>query len=122
MVYWAQALRATAQGCGGGSSYDGIHAQGPAQSRSHCTPQVVRRTAGAGPALLRAMGRNQRLRSLAANPFFLSVLLVGHEEHQEQPVCCTALYEGLLRILLEQENEASPFEPALKEEKQPSNA
>jgi HEAT repeat protein len=63
--------------------------------------------------LLRAMDRNQRLRSLAANPLFLSVLLVGHESGQERPVRCAALYEGLLRILLGQD-EASPFEPTLK--------
>ena len=64
-------------------------------------------------ALLRTMDRNQQLHSLAANPLFLSVLLVGHESDQEQPVRCAALYEGLLRVLLGQD-EASAFEPALK--------
>lgn len=64
-------------------------------------------------ALLRAMDRNPRFRSLAANPLLLSVLLVGYDSDQERPVRCAALCQRLLRILVEQD-EASSFEPTLK--------
>jgi len=54
-------------------------------------------------AMRQAMQRNQRLRSLAANPLFLSILLVSHAGNPERPVRCAALYERMLRILLRPE-------------------
>ncbi|MBM3134060.1 MAG: NACHT domain-containing protein [Chloroflexi bacterium] len=54
-------------------------------------------------AMRQAMKRNPRLRSLAANPLFLSILLVSHAGSPERPVRCAALYEGMLHILLRQE-------------------
>jgi len=66
-------------------------------------------------ALRRALDRSRRLRSLATNPLFLSVLLTGYDSNPERPVRCTALYEGLLRILSRQE-EASQLAPTLKEQ------
>ena len=66
-------------------------------------------------AVQRAMERNQRLRTLMADPLFLSILLVSYDSNPERPVRCTALYEGLLQILLGQE-EAGQFAPALKEQ------
>jgi len=66
-------------------------------------------------AMRQAMQRSQRLRSLAANPLFLSILLVSHGSNPERPVRCAALYEGLLSILSRQE-EASQFAPTMKEQ------
>jgi HEAT repeat protein len=66
-------------------------------------------------ALRRALDRSRRLRSLATNPLFLSVLLTGYDSNPEQPVRCAALYEGLLRILSQQEK-TSQFALTLKEQ------